>query len=402
MSNFEFIGDWSFNAPLNTLSKIDSDYWHFNVKHTEHTELLAKGLVPLTIVDKRDYNPEPLTEQIQAVDFIFSNEAKLTNAITEHFIKNINPFYVEACGENNWVPAKLNASNLGELLRITSIRVTAESKSDTAYSIFEFEYKGDEEHGIAVVLDKIRLVGFDGIGDLGFDIINKDLENDEPIDYDKLVEESKFGSDMVHKPLEKYGKFKPWQFDSTEDYFNKLLIAKENDKLKEEIDSNNWNINLRFPSLNKNLVDLAAYSNNIEAIEYLISKGADFSKSILECTDHYIKKDAIKCLVSHGANVDELNYWDVTPLHNEILNYVGALRNKKEEEIEAYKDKLQFYVSVGSNPMSCDKENNDYKSVLRKRWNEKYLIENDIFRKVEELIFPNQKNKTKWKFWKKN
>ena len=115
----------------------------------------------------------------------------------------------------------------------------------------------------------------------------------------------------------------------------------------------------------------------------------------MECTDYYIKKEAIKCLVSHGANVDELNYWDVTPLHNEILNYVGALSNKKDEEIEAYKDKLQFYVSVGSNPISCDKENNDYKSVLRKRWNEKYLIENDIFRKVEELIFPNQNRGTK-------
>lgn len=398
MSNFEFIGDWSFNAQLDTLSQIDSDYWHFNEKRKEHTELLAKGLVPLTIVDKRDYNPEPLPEQILAINFLLSSETNLLDAITKCFIEKINPFYVEACGENDWIPLSLSKSNLGELLRITSIMVTKESKNGIAYTIFEFEYRGDEEHGIAVVINETRLVGFGGIGDLGFDDINKDLGNVGPIDYDKLVEESKFGSDMVHKPLKQYGKFKPWQLDSTEDYFSKLLRNKENNKLIEEIKSNNWDINLRFPSLNKNLVDLAAYSNNIEAIEYLISKGADFSKSILECTDYYIKKEAIKCLVSHGANVDELNYWDVTPLHNEILNYAGALSNKKEEEIEAYKDKLQFYVSVGSNPMSCDKENNDYKSVLRKRWSENYLIENDIFRKVEELIFPNQSKGTKWKF----
>lgn len=402
MSDFEFIGDWSFNAQLDTLSKIDSDYWHFNEKRKEHTELLAKGLVPLTIVDKRDYNPEPLPEQTLALNFLLSNESKLVNAITECFIEKINPYYVEACGEDDWIPLSLNQSNLGELLRITSIRITKESKNGVAYTIFEFEYRGDEEHGISVVLNETRLVGFDGVGDLGFDIINKDLGNVGPVDYDKLVEESKFGSDMVHKPLGQYGKFKPWQLDSTEDYFSKLLRNKENDRLIEEIKTNNWDINLRFPSLNKNLVDLAAYANNIEAIEYLISNGADFSKSILECTDYYIKKEAIKCLVANGANVDELNYWDVTPLHNEILNYVGALHNKKEEEIEAYKDKLQFYVSVGSNPMSCDKENNDYKSVLRKRWNEKYLTENDIFRKVEELIFPNQNKGTKWRFWKKN
>lgn len=402
MSNFEFIGDWSFNAQLDTLSKIDSNYWQFNEKWKEHTALLSKGLVPLTIVDKRDYDPEPLPEQILALNFLLSNESKLLDKITKCFIEKINPFYVDACGEDGWIPLSLNKSNIGELLRITSIRVTKESKNGVAYTIFGFEYRGDEEHGIAVVLNESRFVGFSSLDDLGFDVINKDLGNVGPVDYDKLVEESKFGSVMVHKPLGQYGKFKPWQLDSTEDYFSKLLNNKENYKLIEEIKSNNWDINLRFPSLNKNLVDLAAYSNNIEAIEYLITKGADFSKSILECTDYYIKKEAIKCLVSHGANVDELNYWDVTPLHNEILNYVEVLIYKKEEEIEEYKDKLQFYVSVGSNPMSCDKENNDYKSVLRKRWNDKYLIEKDIFRKVEELIFPNQNKRTKWRFWKKN
>ena len=269
MSNFEFIGDWSFNAQLDTLSKIDSDYWHFNEKRKEHTELLTKGLVPLTIVDKRDYNPEPLPEQILALNFLLSNESNLLDVITKCFIEKINPFYVEACGEDDWIPLSLCKSNLGELLRITSIRVTKESKNGVAYTIFEFEYRGDEEHGIAVVLNETRLVGFGGLGDLGFDEINKDLENVRPVDYDKLVEESKFGSDMVHKPLKLYEKFKPWQLDSTEDYFSKLLRNKENDKFIEEIKSNNWDSNLRFPSLNKNLVDLAAYSNNIEAIEYL-------------------------------------------------------------------------------------------------------------------------------------
>ena len=284
------------------------------------------------------------------------------------------------------------------MLGINGIAVLLNHKEKLSYLQIDFEYEGDPEHGIALIMHKNILIGFSGIGDMSYECIYKDLGLDETKVYESFRESSKFGSNMVHMPIEKYGKFKPWQLDSTEEYFNKLLRNKENLKLRDEIESNNWDINIRFNVTEKNLVDIAAYANNSEMIDYLIKKGGDFSRSMLQCTDTYsIKKDAIETLIKNGASIDVMGYWGVTPLHNAIMNYAGLLTGKRSAEnpdietaafkkLDAAKEIVSYYLSLGANPKNLDGENSDYKMILRKRWSSEYLEVNRIEDHITELI----------------
>jgi hypothetical protein len=283
---YHFGGDWRFNLRLPEFSKIHSEYWFGNGRGNKLLDILENGYVPFGIIDERTYDPEPTEPQSNAIHYLIENESSLVESIFKMFKDHINKQYVEWCGEDEWIPELNTYQDLGNLLRIYGIMILPENKDQVSYIQLDFEYRGDEEHGIAVIIHKDRLIGFSGIGDMGYECIYKDLGLDEKKVYEEMFEKRHFGENMVHKPLEKYGKFKPWQLNSTSDYFGKLLRERNNEKIINEIESNQWDINLRFPMLNKNLVDIAAFSNNVEILKYLIERGGDFSNSILQCINY--------------------------------------------------------------------------------------------------------------------
>ncbi|MDF1699108.1 MAG: hypothetical protein P1U56_24860, partial [Saprospiraceae bacterium] len=170
---------------------------------------------------------------------------------------------------------------------------------------------------------------------------------------------------------------------------------------------------------------------NTEMIEFLVERKADTSRSILECTSHYneIKKDAIEILVKNGAYIDTLNYMGVTPMYSAMLNYARNLSrmidykekdenryNKAKEDVENYKDMLQFFVSKGANPLSMNKQGDDFRAILKTQIGRTALTKHAIVEKVEEFFYPNptKKNPTpeqdtsnsekkypKWQFWRR-
>jgi len=279
-----------------------------------------------------------------------------------------------------------------------------------SYLRIDFEYKGDEEHGIAIILHKDRLIGFSGIGDMGYECIYKDLGLDKKKVFEEMLERRHIGENIVHKPLDKYGKFKPWQLNATSDYLSKLLREKNNKKIIEEIESKRLDINMRFPRLDKNLVDKAAYSNNVEILEYLIERGGDFSNSILQCINNgYFHPESIKLLVDKGASIDATyGYWGQTPLYSQIRNFTQVVVNKEEhrkkrreksyeravEELKMTKERILFYLELGANPNKLDKEGKTYKDVVQSSWAEHIIEKHQILEQVEELIYQGtQKNR---------
>lgn len=282
IEKYQFNGDWEFNLKLPVLSKIYSDGWAKVRGSNELLAILEKGFVPFQIFDERTYEPDPTESQSNSINYLTENETLIGESIFEIFKNQINKKYVEWCGEDEWIPELNSYKDLGKLVRINNICILTESKNNLSYVGVNFEYVGDHEHGIAVILHKEDLIGFTGMGEMDYECIYKDLGLDEKRFHEEMLD----GENIVHKPLEKFGKFKPWQLNSTEDYFGKLLRERKNQQLIDEIETNKWDINLRFPLLNKNLVDIAAYSNNIEILDYLIKTGGDYSNSILQCINY--------------------------------------------------------------------------------------------------------------------
>jgi hypothetical protein len=390
MKEFTFNGDWEFKLNLN-------DFFNSNLRWRLNMD--PQNAKPnVKIVDLKSYDPDPLKEQINTINFIINNESRVLEAICKALVP-INNDYGERCGQYDWFPERLTAENLGEVLLIQEISILKEHKDDQAYYELSCGYKGDEEHGLIIVMHGVQLFDYSAIGEMDYINLYKDLGERAKIFIEINKIENEFQAPQMQKVLPKYGKYKPWQKELLVEYLSKLLRTKENEKLKEIISRGEYKVKHRIDFYNRNLVDLAAHYGNIEMIEYAISKGGDFSRAMLYCSGTHLKKDVVECLVKHGASVDILHWRGETALNQAITKCSSAMfsakRNKDRDEntynkavyeLEKQKDRIQFYLSMGANPNSINTNGDDFKTVLKKMWEAAYEEGNRIIKEIEELI----------------
>lgn len=399
MDHYRFNGDWKFDLKLKKLSQLHSEEWPWYNNLKIHREKLIAGYIPFNIFPKRNYNPDPSIEQINTITYIIENEVSLKKKLFLILTKEVNFFYSKINKNTDWLPQLNSIDDLGKLVIIYEISILTESKDGYAYYQLDFNYKGDEEHGLALVLHKEKLIEYSGIGDMTYQGVYRDLGVQADNIYAIMLADRGFGADMIHQPLQKYGKFKPWQLSATEDYFRNLLITNENEVFIKELNYSKWDINFRFPFGNNNLVDIATGCNNVKMVEYLINQGADFSNSMKYCTGQIFKKEVIKVLTKHGANIDIYEYNDCTPLYNEITYYVKSISNQinyiktdsekyitaKEKE-RKHKERIIFYLKMGANPSACNQVGINYRSLLRKDYRLEFLKENGVIDNLRNII----------------
>jgi hypothetical protein len=411
MKEFTFNGDWIFDQYLPTLSTLHSDRWFRTEWTADHKAKLLSGYVPFRICDNKTYDPDPTSPQMKAIEYLLNNKEQIIKSLFHNFKYNINEYYAKMYEDYEWIPELNNEDDLGQIIFIENIFILIEHKEEISYCQIDVKYIGDEEHGLAIILHMDRLVGFAGIGDMGYQCIADELGIDTSKESKEMAELRLFGENIVHKPLEKYGKYKPWQLNSTEAYFGKLLREKQNKRLMDEIEATKYDINIRTPELDKNLVDMAAYFNNEEMLDYLIKKGGDYSNSIIQCTiKGFYHPACIKTLVDNGASIDTFQEWGNTPLGYELQYFVRVIISKEKykntdqkiykktmEEYEQHKQKIRFFIELGANPKALDKKGTNYIDMILTLWSEESIKKYKIIEQVEELIFPKKKNR--WKFW---
>jgi len=306
----------------------------------------------------------------------------------------------------------MSVEEFGNIFLVTGIEVLTEHKNGHAYIQFSGEYRGDYEHGLIVGMHFDKLIGFHQIGEDLSKEIYEDL-GDRGKEFRQFnIDHQNFDKDKVHKPLPKYGKFKPWQLIATGAYFNNLIRVKNQQKFIQEVEASTWDLNFRFPHSSKNLLDMAAYKNNVEIIEYLLSKEADASTALDQSMHKgFFHKASIQALVDNGLSINTLSAWRMTPLCHQIKNYIWYIRSlrhykeadprieKVNKEMEAIKDKIKFLISLGAQSTNMDKDGHDYKSFIAKNWQEDFIVKNEIYHKIEVLIFPDKPKKQKLKLW---
>lgn len=397
MEEFIFNGDWEFTLLLKGFSKIYSEN-DPNKKYNEHYLKLMKGYIPIKIIDDRSYDPDPFPEQLNTLKKIRENQDRFIQNVLKA-MEVINADYVGRCGIASWIPDPLTVYSLGQLLTIQEIRILREHKNGIAYTQLECGYRGDDEHGLSIVMHDERLIEYEAQCEVNYGLLYADLGAQSRVIRNVNISKHNFGENQVHQVLPKYGKFKPWQKEATVDYLLMLLRTKDNEALKKIVEDGVYDFNYRIDDGNRNLVDMAAFSENIELVNYLIDKGADCSRTMLECTGAYIKKEQIKNLVKKGVNIDTLNQRNVTALYDEIINYGSACyrihqyKDKDEYQYKAalykqedHQDKICFYLSMGANPYHCNLEGMDYKQVLLTRWKLEFLTANNTIVELEQLI----------------
>lgn len=404
MKDFVFEGDWEIRMNLQKIIESNNKWGEY--KSNKHE------LINLKIGDIKNLDPDPITEQLNAIQYIIQNQddvlERLCNALNK-----INKKYGEYNEEHDWYPENLTVNNLGTIFYLSEIEILVEHKEGVSYLQFKGEYKGDYEHGLVLVLHRDKLIGFKPIDDDLHKEIYKDLGDQGESIKSFNVKHQDFGKNQVHQPIPKYGKHKPWQINEMDEYFENLLKEKNNVKLINEYQKSGLNINFRFPFYDRDLLEMAIAYKNTEIINLLIEKGADTSNSLNKCTDRmYFDKENINCLISNGISIDTITYGGLTPLGDEIKNYawlIGSLANYNKgetryklaiDELMNSKKKIEFYIQKGANPNNIDQNGNDYISILEKHHNQKQLRNHKVYNVLANIIDPEKIKSHKWKFWK--
>ena len=406
MKKFEFTGDWEMKLNLEIF--IDSNAkWGDNQKRDDN-----KALINLKIIDKKSYEPEPLEEQINTIEYIINNQVKVLEDLCISF-NTINKKYGEYCGGHDWYPDVLTINNLGSIFYISEVAILVEHKNKKSYIQFTGEYAGDYEHGLILAMHNGKLVGFNQQGEDVYSEMYNDLGDKRDKFREFNIAHQEFGINQVHQPLPKYAKHKPWQLLATEEHLENLIRSKKDEEFINEFEESKLDVNFRFPFNDRTLAEIAVTHKNITIINYLIKNGAIASNSLIKCTyrDSY-NRDIINCLINNGISIDTITYQGMTPLGLEVKNYIwyiGSLSHYKEgdsrissahKEIDKARNKIQFYIEKGANPNQIDNNGNDYKSILLKHHDQNQLKKHKAYLDLENIINPEKPNKNKWKFWK--
>lgn len=375
MEKFKFNGEWEFEMELSELIKSNSN-WSNSLGQKKKNKAIS-----IKIRDFRSYDPDPLKEQENTLNYLMNNQSKVIDALCKA-MDTINDDYGERTGMRKRLPAKMNPQNLGEVLLINEILILTDHKEHQAYYGYTCEYKEDLEHGLIIVMHGNELIDYSAIGEMGW--------------YGIPLEFEEFGKNQIQQVLPKYGKFKPWQLEATREYLDHLLWKEEHETLIKIIDNNEWDYNYKFADDDRSLIDFAIQRQNLEIVKHLIGKGADFSKSYIGYTG---KKDVVRLIVKNGGNIDNFAVNGKTPFANEVLNfgwvmlrltstskmdsvnYNEALNHVKEAE-----DRLSFYLEMGANPNNCDGKGGDYKSMIGGRWKNNIELSEKIFGTLKEMI----------------
>lgn len=398
MKKFKFNGDWEVKLHLEKFIESNSK-WGSLHRTDDNTPITLK------IIDKKDYNPEPIDEQIHSIEYIIDNQDKVLEDLCIAF-NTINKKYGEYCGEHDWYPDVLTINNLGSIFYISEIAILVEHKNEKSYTQFTGEYSGDYEHGLILVMHNGKLIGFNQQGEDVYSEIYNDLGDERDKFRDFNIRHQEFGINQVHQPLSKYGKHKPWQLLATEEHLENLIRSKKDEEFISAFNESKLDVNFRFPFNDRTLAEIAVSHKNITIVNYLIENGANSSNSLIKCTyrDSF-NPDMINCLISNGISIDTITYQGMTPLGLEVKNYIwyiGSLSNYKEgdsrvssahKEIDNAREKIQFYIEKGANPNQIDTSGNDYKSILLKHHNQNQLKKYKAYINLESII--NQKNQTR-------
>jgi len=114
MKKFEFKGDWEMDMNLEAFMKS-------NLNWTEGSRQIQKKIaINVRIHDFNSYDPDPLEEQIETLNYIRENETLVVESLCAALDK-INIVYGDGCGEHDWYPSKLSKETLGKIILIQGV-----------------------------------------------------------------------------------------------------------------------------------------------------------------------------------------------------------------------------------------------------------------------------------------
>lgn len=281
MASFQFTGGWNFALELPA----------FKVFKLNNEADQVSGRLQVTVVDALNHDPDPLPEQVKALEFLIESQYEIVEAIFQAAQKKRlwwAEIWEEDPDDEDFIEMFPRIDKLEDLFQVISLReISIELYHKKAMAMVQLvaDWSWDEEHGLEIWLWGTEVLSMEPIGE------REDFEADETSE--ELVEDREYfdGKDTLEKPLKKYGRLKPWQIHSNGKLTRALFMdtAKlhelkalfENDDLPIEgvILPKLWH----EPKLN--YVEFAVQNGLEDLAYYLLGKGSKPGFSLKYCLE---------------------------------------------------------------------------------------------------------------------
>lgn len=319
MTPFEFKGDWEFGYQF--------DAFKSPFKKNKDT-------VRVYIKDKLDEDPEPLKEQIEAINYITDNPEKIRIAILKA-VEEFYPIIKDSLGydENDeddiiFFPKIESLEGYSKVFGVGNVFIHIPHKENVAYVGLECWCSWDDEHGMGILFHKDRLVAIDQ-ADQAFNPWKAYLDNGTDEEFKKNQKNPLIP--LKYKPHPKFNKLKPSQ-KAENDNFEYLLIAhSHNQKFKELTEKGEININGKNISKVNSFFEQACQSNNMELVRYMFERGVNLGEGIHRCINgSHLNKEVLEYLLDKGCDINKKDASGNTILHNQCQELARIFGSKQQ------------------------------------------------------------------------
>lgn len=385
--HFTFTGDWRVPLIIPMLNR-------FQIYHTPRTNPRQKPGQPqpvvrvalpsttrtilVTIEDELSMDPDPLPQQIAAINCLLEHQGAIAQAMLEktfHFYPELKAAGIEGSTAADF-PDLQSPEDLATMFEITDIEVYIDHKQGHSYIALTGNCTWTREWGIGALLHKDRILDVQTAYHGYDERIAKDSE------YTGIAQHyrpnpPRPGKPYMYSPHPKYGKLKAWQASSNYDYPFDLILRKFNEDFKLDIELGLLTVDhvpdQTVPNKGQyhgeTLLECACRGENEELIRYILSKKP---QSVSQCLWHLgHRQDLMQLLLDAGANINDEHRFgypltNSTVLGRQISYLCDLYRDRRpEEDIDRVKKRIVWLMERGADPYIKNRMDNDGFCALR-------------------------------------
>jgi hypothetical protein len=270
MHGFKFQGDWEATLQLKA----------FKGFSPTRNPMETEGSILLRIVENVASNPDPLPEQLAAIEYVLANQQRIAQVIIQFIwddYPNLIQSYDVGTDKTRDLPPQpfQRAPQVKKLIRPRSLSVQCSQKKGISYTNWVIQCNWDPEHGLSLDMHQDQILSWAYCSPCfqSFDTPEW-CDNAELVAQIRQETNTNWGRKPVFRhPHPKYGKWKESEKEENEEYALQLISENQVDLFREYIEITEKYGLYANENQKRSFKSQALFVENQAIIAFLESKG---------------------------------------------------------------------------------------------------------------------------------
>ena len=163
--NYEFKGNWEDELYLPRISSLNEDKFS-NSRNYEKGQIqkIKDGFIKFKIIKHKNSTLKPFAHQLNSIRYLIDNEnrifANLFLYVKDVLYSQPEKFIGIEDVTDDWFPKLVVDKDLSKALAILSIEVFWYAPKSISWTIYNFEFSAEEEHGLSLLLEGDKVLAY--------------------------------------------------------------------------------------------------------------------------------------------------------------------------------------------------------------------------------------------------